>query len=175
MDWYEHYKARVNSKYQEYFEYKYGPFLLYIRSQMREFNSIIDAGGGIGSVSKHLRHHYQGDLVYLDKSDKMRELARENVSWGIRDFYIFDITDHKIAGPKNTLCVTHGVLEHFEDDVIKSILERFPNSIHYVPLEKYGTPSFGDERLLPSDYWREKFNISYGFEFNDGYDFCFQA
>ena len=47
--WYEFYKDRVNSGYQAYFEKRYNPFLYLVMSDNRH---VVDAGAGIGSVSK---------------------------------------------------------------------------------------------------------------------------
>lgn len=59
----------------------------------------------------------------------------------------------------NVLTITHGVLEHLTDTQIKdAITFYFPlngtHQLHYVPLEGYETPSYGDERLLPLSYWK---------------------
>ena len=73
----------------------------------------------------------------------------------------------------STLKVTHGVLEHFSDSQIQNICERCGNSIHYVPLDKYKTPSFGDERLLPYEYWLELTTPVSWMLFNDDHDLMF--
>jgi hypothetical protein len=69
---------------------------------------------------------------------------------------IFDKQHEKVD-----IVVTHGVLEHFTDKNIHKILKRYSDagqkSVHYVPLDGYKTPSFGDERLLPYQYWIEQF------------------
>ena len=69
---------------------------------------------------------------------------------------------------------SHGVLEHFEDHEIHEILHYqkaiSPLLIHYVPSDKYTYKSFGDERLLSKEYWKENFNPTEIIEFNSGYD-----
>lgn len=62
--------------------------------------------------------------------------------------------------PKVTLTITHGVLEHLTDGGIQAAINfYFPlngtHQLHYVPLEGYKTPSYGDERLLPLSYWKD--------------------
>lgn len=88
-------------------------------------------------------------------------------------FYYLDLLDEKNSSDQ--FIVTHGVLEHFTDKQIESILIRYPNSIHYVPLDKYKKQSYGDERLLPKEYWKNRFMIKKSFTFNDGHDFCFES
>ena len=54
-----------------------------------------------------------------------------------------------------------------------TICEMFPNSIHYVPLDKYEKPSFGDERLLPYKYWLDLVTPKCWMLFNDDHDLMF--
>ena len=56
------------------------------------------------------------------------------------------------------MVVTHGVLEHFSDDDIMKIISTYDNDnvlfqAHYVPTDRYKSPSFGDERLLAPEAW----------------------
>lgn len=75
--------------------------------------------------------------------------------------------------PQTALKVTHGVLEHFSDHQIIDIIERCSNSVHYVPLDKWITPSFGDERLLPYQYWIDLVTPKSYILFNDDKDLAF--
>lgn len=179
IDWGEFYRKRVNTSYQQFFELKYAPFLLYIKSQMKNEAYINDAGCGIGSVSKYLRRHIDDEtqrLIIIDNNLGMLELAKENLK---SDIFIpplveaANLLDYNYEFPQ--LHITHGVLEHFTNTEIKGILKRLPNSIHYVPLDKYKIPSAGDERLLPAEYWIDTFKPSYSFTFNNGYDLCIKA
>ena len=52
--------------------------------------------------------------------------------------------------------------------------ERYPNSIHYVPLDKYEVPSYGDERLLPYEFWLDMLKPKEWALFNDGHDLTFR-
>ncbi len=173
--WTKFYEKRVNSSYQEYFAVRYNQFL----DQIIKFEPdyIIEEGCGIGSISRYL-HRTQGIVCSgFDIDPDMIGLSIENTR--IRDFYVDDI--HNPIRNKfylrADLHVTHGVLEHFTDDEILSIFERYERdkkkSIHYVPLDKYRVPSFGDERLLPYEHWLDLVNPE-GYEvFNDGYDLLF--
>lgn len=166
MNWHEFYKNRINSTYQNYFEYRYHPFLNAVLHKCNG-GTIIDAGCGIGSVSKYLRK-YRRDTLGFDMCPDMVKLSKENVPDG--RFIQGDL----LTGPVTTnLTVTHGVLEHFTDEQIQGVLERYPNSIHYVPLQGYPEQSFGDERLLPMEYWVERFNLKEYDTFNNGLDLYF--
>ena len=71
-----------------------------------------------------------------------------------------------------TIVHSHGVLEHMQDDDIKTAVQNWPlqSQFHYVPSSKYKEQSFGDERLMDSETWK-KLTDSKIVEFNDGYDY----
>lgn len=166
MNWHEFYKKRINSTYQVYFEHRYFPFLNAALHKCST-GTVIDAGCGIGSVSKYLRK-YRRDTLGFDKCPDMVKLSKENVPHG--KFMQGDL----LTGPVVTnFAITHGVLEHFNDEQIRGILERYPNSIHYIPLEGYPKQSFGDERLLPKEYWLDVLPIKEHETFNNGLDLFF--
>jgi SAM-dependent methyltransferase len=167
--WYDFYRDRLNNRYERYFMTRYSPFLDAIIAT--KASVILEAGCGIASVSKQLVK--EGIRCYgFDNDSSMLALSKKNVPQG--GFVQGDILSLDI-GSNKTLTVTHGVLEHFKDEQIECILSRFPNSIHYVPLDKYTTPSFGDERLLSAEYWENNFKLKECFTFNDGYDLCFKS
>lgn len=164
-DWVGFYKDRVNSTYEDYFADRYKPFLDKVRS-FANSKGIFELGCGIGSVSKALSGiPFSG----IDLSKEMVELANENTN--SLNFYPGDI--FHVATPKSILKVSHGVLEHFSDEDILKICKKHPNSLHYVPLEKYKTPSFGDERLLSAKHWIDLVKPEYAKVFNNGYDLMF--
>lgn len=166
MSWSKFYKDRVNSSYQLYFEKRYASFIDAI--QAMEPKGILDAGCGIGSISKTFKK-YGMRCTGFDISMRVVSLARQNVPDG--DFFVDDI----LKVTSDTCTVTHGVLEHFNDKDINKILRSFPESIHYVPLDKYITPSFGDERLMSYKWWMNHHNIKDVVVFNDGYDLMFKS
>lgn len=164
--WYEFYKNRINSGYQAYFEKRYSPFLNLV---MASGLDIIEAGVGIGSVSKYTNGRRIIDG--FDISPNMVKLAKENTGY---NFKVHDIRNPYKKNNIDAFYVTHGVLEHFSDAEIVSIIEMLSGGVHYVPLDKYKTPSFGDERLLPLDYWLSLLNPETYIVFNDGYDLAFK-
>lgn len=167
-NWSQFYKDRVNSSYQDYFEKRYHLFLEFIKQQ--GISEIKEMGCGIGSVSKALTK--QGyNCSGFDLCEKMVWLSKENEPSG--NFYQGNIFD--VIIPVDVVGVSHGVLEHFSDEQIKRICEQNKGSVHYVPLDKYKTPSFGDERLLSYDYWIKLVNPTDFILFNDGHDFCFKV
>ncbi len=164
--WFGFYKDRVNSTYQSYFEKRYRPFLDTIANT--HSNEILEGGCGIASVSKY----FAKDGVKcsgFDLDNRMVRLARKNCPEG--HFFYGDIM--KLHSRK--LVITHGVLEHFDDEHIESILKRFPNSIHYVTLDKSSDTPYGDERLLPWKYWANQFDIKDIETFNNGHDLIFKS
>lgn len=167
MSWAEFYKSRVNSeRYFNHFNKKYKPFLEMILSTGDNF--IFEAGCGIGSVSKALQEHLITSTG-IDLDEEIVKLANENLgSDRFQQHDIFKMTTY-------VLTVTHGVLEHFSDEDILKILSRYPNSVHYVPLDKYENPSYGDERLLSVEYWLELVKPVEHIIFNDGYDLAFRC
>lgn len=167
--WYDFYSQRVNSTYQDYFEKRYRGMLDFIRSFQP--SGIIEAGCGIGSISKAL---IKSGLRCsgFDNDPQMVKLANKNVPSIIPLFEVLDI--FKCGLNNTTLTITHGVLEHFDDGDIILFKNRFPNSIHYVPLDKYHEPSFGDERLLSKDYWIDTFKPAYHFTINNEHDLIFK-
>lgn len=164
-NWSKFYEDRINSTYQDYFNQRYAQFIqtVDILSPKGEF---IELGCGIGSVSKALPNKYGHGF---DSSPEMVRLANKNLN-DVR-FWVADI--FKESYFEDTLKVSHGVLEHFTDEQIVSITQRCQNSIHYVPLDKYVTPSFGDERLLPYEFWLELVKPNAYFLFNDNHDLAF--
>lgn len=164
MDWYTFYANRINSSYQDYFEQRYEPFLEAI-NQLKYSSGILEIGCGIGSVSKAVGGKFRG----FDIDPMMVKLANDNT--GSFNFYQGDIFNYQ--KDDSTLKVSHGVLEHFSDDDIEKICENCQNSIHYVPLDKYVTPSFGDERLLPYEHWLEVATPITWMLFNNNHDLMF--
>lgn len=163
--WSSFYSDRVNnSSYLDKFYNKYKQLIDFIDKQIEINPDIIikEEGCGIGNVSK--AHYFNGKFkpkkyIFSDIDSSMLELTKINSS-GINvpmEYINEDILKQKHY-EENTLIVTHGVLEHFSDLEIKKIIENQKHknviaSCHYVPLEGYYKPSFGDERLFSASKW----------------------
>jgi hypothetical protein len=165
MDWKTFYQNRINSTYQDYFNERYKVFIDNIKQIKSEADELFELGCGIGSVSKSVGGKFSG----IDKDPFMVQLSNENT--GTNNFVVGDIFQYDLN--ESVLKVSHGVLEHFSDEQIVSITNRCKHSIHYVPLDKYVTPSFGDERLLPYEHWMNLVNPVYYELFNDNHDLLF--
>lgn len=169
--WSNFYQDRINSSYQHYFEQRYKPMLDVI-SQTEDIFCVREEGVGIGSITKALLNKDNFKLYCgYDFDSRMTKLARTNVPGVL--FYVDSILNHTSKRHAD-LAITHGVLEHFSNEQIKQVFERYNRegikSIHYVPLDKYEQPSFGDERLLPYQHWLKLVNPKDYILFNDDYD-----
>ncbi len=174
--WKEFYKNRINSSYQDYFNIRYKSFL----DKIVEINPLhcLEEGCGIGSISKYLFNNKINSAGF-DIDLDMVHISQANNEFN-NNFYQDDIlkpADLTIYR-QSELQITHGVLEHFNDEDLLKIFSRYKKdnkqSIHYVPLDKYKVPSFGDERLLPYEYWIEISKCTEYQLFNDGYDLWFK-
>lgn len=165
MSWPNYYQSRINDKgYLEHFVNKYSNLLYRAAFNAKILGCpILEAGCGIGNVTKALRTNYNLNsdklLGGFDIDVKMVEYAKKNnEDWTESNrFVIDDIFSHEYD---SKVCyVTHGVLEHFNDKDIVFIIEQMRNcrSIHYVPCSGYKIPSFGDERLLMPSHWFKLF------------------
>lgn len=169
--WYEFYKDRVNTDYQTYFEKRYKPMidtLLFMKGDV-----IREEGIGIGSITKALIYSGSSKAIYgFDYSEKMLELCMENTYNGVM-LYEDNILEPKQIIHYDIAC-THGVLEHFDDIQIQTIIARYnydkKSFIHYVPTDKYLCGTFGDERLLSLKYWLNLVKPTDYILFNDNYD-----
>ena len=65
------------------------------------------------------------------------------------------------------------VLKPYSKKEDNLILSKVNKSLHYVPLNGYKEPSFGDERLLPKEFWIEMFNPIIYMVFNNNKDLVF--
>ncbi len=150
--WSNFYGSRINSTYQNYFEKKYGELLEIVSNK----TSVREEGVGIGSISKYLIKKGINTTGFDLCPDMLRLCQLNNPELSLRCGDIFQSCSEKVD-----TVVTHGVLEHFNDLQITAILQRYKNdgqkSVHYVPLNGYKIPSFGDERLLPYQHWVDTF------------------
>lgn len=173
-NWKAFYEARINSEYQTYFNERYKVMIDLIKDFKPGF--IKEEGIGIGSISKALKDTEIVCFGFDNSWDMLGLCQRNNPKIMV---YEDCILNPKITFDRdesiNQLIVTHGVLEHFSDKQIEDIsyrqrLYRPQNIVHYVPLDKYQTPSFGDERLLPYEHWLKLVKPKDYILFNDEHD-----
>lgn len=172
--WADFYRGRLGEGYRQYFAERYKPFLDRIRDCRKEGDRIVEIGCGIGTTTSILAADgtFCGYRCF-DICPEMVVLARINTS-----DRPCDIGDARHpTGRLPDIVHSHGLLEHMSDDDIRSVIEssRLDGArwaIHYVPGDKYKTPSFGDERLMPLERWREICKPTETFRFNDDHDYC---
>lgn len=172
--WYDFYEERINSGYQDYFEERYKILLLMLKQSKQV---ILEEGIGIGSISKYLIKHGVHCGGY-DVDPKMIDLCNRNINNSqhttcVKDMFSMTVDDYRYK-VSDLVYASHGVLEHFSDIQIKSIFDKYNRSgvqnIHYVPTDGYDEPSFGDERLLPYQYWLDLVKPKDYLLFNDNKD-----
>lgn len=178
--WSEFYAPKMNPESRALFKKKYWPYLSELMLVMtgHKANTIIEAGCGTALVTKFLIESTgHGHHVCLDIDKDVLALAEQNHpetksrDWTLRhDFW--DITNP--LGLKADLLHSHGVLEHFDDDKIQTIVGNMRETAKvvyaFVPSDKYDYKSYGDERLMSSEEWKAICSPSEIQEFNDGKD-----
>lgn len=177
QSWRDFYEKRVNSGYQEYFNKRYSVMVDFIVGNFGRNTGVLEEGIGIGSLANSLISAGMRNVSGFDNSTDMICLCKLNTK-ALKRVYFDCIKWPNVPG-HSKLRITHGVLEHFSDEHIKLIMNRYRRekvqSVHYVPLNKYKEPSFGDERLLHYNYWLELTEPKEYYLFNDGHDlliFC---
>ena len=129
-------------------------------------------GCGTGVVGKYLIEDdyvytsYRRTMIMTDIDPMMLQLARINNSskseWiKFKQYDILGKSEVSEMLDLESLVITHGVLEHFSEEQIKTIMSNLSNSydqIHYVPTDGYKTKSFGDENLWSVQKWIDLIN-----------------
>jgi 2-polyprenyl-3-methyl-5-hydroxy-6-metoxy-1,4-benzoquinol methylase len=192
MSWFNFYKNRVNSSYLEYAEKRYKPMIDKIIEFIPECGRAVEAGCGIGTISKIIASKKKCVILGFDNCEDMLKLADTNITCS--DFFYNEngstvwlkqddiltytgpaIHDSLDSDVRVDVVFSHGVLEHFNDAEINTIISNqkqyAKHIVHYVPGDKYKVPSFGDERLMCSGQWKEICNPSEIITFNDGFDY----
>lgn len=174
--WTEFYKDRLLSVgYSQYAAKRYAPFLEAIISRIKPGDRVVEVGCGIATMTALLAETvscFCGFRCY-DVSPDMVQLSRLNLHEG----FPVDVGDARLpTGRYPDIVHSHGMLEHLSDDDIRSVIEAHRTdgaraAIHYVPGDKYETPSFGDERLMRLSDWQDIAIPTDSFTFNDGYDY----
>lgn len=180
--WYDFYKDRDPERYLRYAQRRYEPFIAVIQAFIKPGSLVMEVGCGMGTISRalYLNGAPAKQFILVDRDPAMVGMA----AWNTRYFEesrirLFDcdafalLTDTRI-GPVD-LIHGHGFLEHFSDKEIEQLIYVQKHIarcvIHYVPGEKYATPSFGDERLMSIDEWKKIAKPDVAVPFNDGFDY----
>lgn len=173
-EWVDFYRARMNDGYKQHIKAKYSFLINAITTISNKKSPIVEMGCGIGSISYHTQHLGVSHIL-TDNDEGMLDLSQVNVKNGL--FYQHNLLNDtydllKVFKPQ--IIHGHGVIEHFQNDEIEHIIKnQMDNSkwvFHYVPSNKYKSPSFGDERLMSMKEWKQIAKPSFAMEYNDGYD-----
>jgi SAM-dependent methyltransferase len=159
-----------------------------IAQAMPYYDSVNEMGCGIGSITKQLLKYPQAEgrvFTATDINMEMIRLTKQNLGVGENGrtssgmnvhFNTHDIREPYVLVPLSGKHIvhSHGVLEHFDDNDIRNIIETqrsYANLIfHYVPSDKYTSKSFGDERLMSAQQWAKLAKPTMIEQFNSGYD-----
>jgi len=187
--WPDFYKSRVCSeRYQRYVEKRYAPFievikmLMWIRATNRpEPITIHEVGCGIGTITTAIYNNFgvyefaasDNNLVMLENTGThfMTMTGAPAQPYNMK-FLVRNVLGGNID--RADIFHSHGLLEHFDEADISRIIS-YMNSkcaamVHYVPTDKYKTPSFGDERLWPVEKWQDICQPDRVETFNDDHD-----
>lgn len=196
MNWYDHYRDRLNDKYIKHIETKYDYFISRIENHLTailENNrvtdiNLIELGAGCSNISIILYDRLKAKYPYriffhaMEKDYEMFKLSSYNIKDRNINLILHDILKmdyqsfFKRENTKN-IYISHGVLEYFDDIQLSALNSKlfYNESFHYVPSYKYKVPSVGDERLLKKETWinllttnRNKVKIE---SFNNGFDY----
>lgn len=184
--WAEFYADRIGDPgYRKYVSRQYQPFIDALMEEVRKGHSdkqtVLEVGCGMGTITHILQHRwarkYGGwvpSFLASDIDQGMLDVARKQLGLRARLFHSDMRTDRWL---KADIIHSHGTLEHLSDHDIYRTLEVHAATgaraaIHYVPGDLHREPSFGDERLLPLEWWVDKWDPDDAFAFNEGKDYC---
>ena len=189
--WVDFYEPRMRTVefngYREYFDLRYRHFLCAIHDVGADIKPkrIVEVGCGTAMVTSRLRFLHDkgiGRTRWLNNADRITILVDSDpcmlafaARWLPESVQV--LADIREEQPASQFYHGHGVLEHFSDTDILKILELHRQggakaAVHYVPGNKYKTRSFGDERLMPLEFWRDLTKPTEVTTFNDDYDYC---
>lgn len=182
MDWADFYADRVGTGYEDYCRTRYNPFLSEIVSHLPYDGRAVEMGCGTATISNILVSYpgrAQAKHIIIDRDPEMLQLAKFRCRHNTRRVQLLQFDFREDLGEyhfgKIDVVHSHGVLEHYGDDDIVKIVDKFktiaPVQVHYVP-GLYPKPSFGDERLLPLQHWADLLAPEEAFAFNDDLDYC---
>lgn len=177
--WANFYEGREGHEYREYVSKRYATYIEAIRQRIRTNDLVMEIGCGTGTITSLLADRECGQARYVatDIDYQMVEITKKRMkTLGLDDVGVYqrDALDWK-HGTLADVVHSHGMLEHFSDDRIRYVIERFRKhahtQVHYVP-GRYPAPTFGDERLMSVSAWWKICKPSQIITFNDGLDYA---
>lgn len=170
--WSDFYAGRGGDDYLAYARERYAPFIAAIRDRIttkftKTPDRVVELGCGTATITRAI---YQCDALYY-ATDTDREMLKmaDNRLRGRAEVRWHDAREPVMAD----IVHSHGLLEHFDDRTIRAIVSAnrsYAKQLHYVP-GLYPAPSFGDERLMSVEQWRDICHPDDVITFNDGLDY----
>jgi SAM-dependent methyltransferase len=175
--WSEFYRNRLSEGYRRHFQRKYLPFVKFIEGlEKQDPIRILEEACGMGTLTRVLldRGNVLAEFSASDLCPEMLAMASQNLLLPQNEAVKLFWSDMLDARKQADVIISHGSLEHFEDSSIRRIIasqrSRARHVVHYVPSHKYNKPSFGDERLMSPEEWRDIALPDEIVEFNAGFD-----
>lgn len=171
--WKSFYEGREGHSYLEYVKERYQPFIRAIYDRIRACDLVMEIGAGTGTITAALAPLPGVDFVATDIDPAMVDIARKRLSPLDVPVWRRDAVN-PISPTRAEVVHSHGMLEHFSDDDIRSIIDKYKCArvqVHYVP-GMYGEPTFGDERLMPVQAWWDIAKPDQIITFNGGLDYA---
>lgn len=173
--WAKFYTGRDNASYLAYAKERYRPFISAVASHILPGDFVLELGAGVGTITKALvdMASWPSDIAFAatdtDK-DQLERLARRFEGSHVLTSQL----DAKALECCADVVHSHGMLEHFNDDDIRQVIDAHRDAraqVHYVP-GLYERPTFGDERLMSVDQWWKICKPSEIITFNEGLDYA---
>lgn len=177
--WAKFYEGRTDVSYLLYARERYKPFINAIRDRIWYGDVVLELGAGTGTITRELVDAQRArDLkaVLLATDIDPDQLTTLNMRFEGFENVLVSRLDATSGVPAACDVVhSHGMLEHFDDDTIRKVIDSYRGmahaQVHYVP-GMYPKPTFGDERLMPVERWWDIVKPSQIITFNDGLDYA---
>ncbi len=189
MSWSDMYKKKIEKAggLEKFLEKKEkrsaGALIQHIRNELKPGAKILEVGTGTGAIGALLIKH-GFSTKGIDRDPEMVLIAKQMFGLYNKSDSVFEVDVLDIAnffGKDSFDCVlSHGLLEHYSNEEIINFLnvqlEIAPLVIFDVPTNfmssKYRAKGFGNERYLPTSYWKKL--ISKNFKLKKVYGFGFK-
>lgn len=159
-------KIKAQGGAKKYLNYKVKEkeiFVNKIISYCKPYNNILETGCGTGVLSIYLTN--KGfDVTAVDNDEEMLNIANEiSIKYRKKPLFIKqDIFDLNYPNNHFGIVFSHGVLEHFDDDQIVSLLKKQLKISHTlifsIPTNYFDEKKdryYGNERFLSLEKWRD--------------------
>ncbi|WP_368508108.1 class I SAM-dependent methyltransferase [Bradyrhizobium lupini] len=173
--WATFYEGRANASYLEYAKQRYRVFIDAICSRITAGDTVLELGAGTGTITAALEPIIElATLVATDiDPDQLATMSKRFEDTDILVQRLDATSGHAVTSAD--VVHSHGMLEHFDDETIRKVIDSYRgiahSQVHYVP-GLYPKPTFGDERLMPVERWWDIVKPSQIITFNDGLDYA---